>query len=347
MRVVLAGTGVYAIPPTGYGGVERTIDELGRALTRAGATVSVVNVVRRGRSIDEYWFARELPRLLRDRPYDILHASTPAVANRLAFSGLPYVYTTHSRHWFLRSGLRQRWGFYLERRAVARSRATIALTERLRRQIVASVGGRLPAPSRVIPIGVDTERFRPEPARRTGDRALGVGVVARIKRWEVAARAAGEAGAQLTILGPVQDRSYAEELRAIGPHVHLEGEVPDARLREAFGESDVLLHPSRVELLAGVVLQGLAAGLPVVGADPVADLLRAGTTGFAAPPELSDAELTRFFAGSVRQLLSDRALREGMGRAARREAEERFSWPVVARAHLELYRELAPNAGTG
>ncbi len=341
MRVVLAGTGVFAIPPTGYGGVERTIDELARALTAAGADVRVVNTVRRGRSLDEYWFARELPRLLAPVPYDVLHASTPLVANRLAGKHLPYVYTTHSRHWFLRERWTERWGYFLERRAVVRARAAISLTERLRRQVRAAVGARMPSEQPVIPIGVDTDRFRPDLPARTGRRLLGVGVIARFKRWEVAAEAARGTGAELALVGPIPDAAYARELRAIGPHVTLRGEVTDEELRRLFATSDVLVHPSRVELLAGVVLQGLASGLPVIGADPVADLIRSGATGFGAPADLPETELTPFFARSIRTLLEDAPLRAAMGAAARRDAEERYAWPVVARDHLALYARVA------
>ena len=118
--MLLLGTGVQPDPPTVYGGVERSIAELHRALVAAGAEVVLLQRLRRGRSIDEYWFARELPGLLRGVDYDAVHAATPVVGNRLAGIGRPYVYTTHSRHWFWRQGLRHRWGFFLERRAVRR-----------------------------------------------------------------------------------------------------------------------------------------------------------------------------------------------------------------------------------
>jgi hypothetical protein len=76
VRVLLVGTGVYPIPPTGYGGVERTISELSRALAQAGAEVTVLNRVRRQRSTDEYRFALELPKLLRRERFDVLHAGS-------------------------------------------------------------------------------------------------------------------------------------------------------------------------------------------------------------------------------------------------------------------------------
>jgi alpha-maltose-1-phosphate synthase len=341
VRVLLLGTGVLPIPPTGYGGVERTVAELERALRGAGADVEVLQRVRRGRSLDEYWFALELPRLLRAERYDVLHAATPVVANRLAGAGRPYVYTTHSRHWFLCRGARQRWGRWLERRAVARSSATVALTERLRERIRSELGPRAPGRLPVIPIGVDSDRFRPEWSARTGRRALGVGVVQRFKRWELAARALRGLPVEFALVGPITDRAYAEELRAVGPHVRLLGELDEPALLAQYAESDLLVHPSAVELLAGVVLQALSSGLPVLGAAPVAELLEPGRTGFATPPSASAEEIEAATRRHAEELLGDPALRRRMGEAAREAALRRFSWPVVARAHLELYRVAA------
>ncbi|MHB8352659.1 MAG: glycosyltransferase family 4 protein [Thermoplasmata archaeon] len=336
MRVLIAGTGVHAIPPRGYGGVERTLAELARALRAEGAEVLVVNMVRHERSIDEYLFAAGLPRRIRQAPDAVVHASTPAVANRLSFAGIPYVYTTHSRHWFLKHGARERFGFWLERRAVARSAAAIALTESVHRTVLRVVGGRVPTRFPVIPIGVDLEQFPASPIPR-GDRLLGVGVVARIKRWELAAEAAGRTGTEFVLIGPLADPAYAEELRAIGPHVTLRGEVSESELARAYADCDLLLHPSAVELLPGVVLQALASGRPVLGADPLVGVVRPGATGFLSPPGADGAEIVSFLSARIEELRADRARADRMGEEARRDAAGRFSWPTVARAHLALY----------
>ncbi|MCI4332981.1 MAG: glycosyltransferase family 4 protein [Thermoplasmata archaeon] len=346
MRIALVGTGVQAIPPVGYGGVERTIAEYADALRAAGHDPVVLNRVRHGRSLDEYLFSLSVPGMVRDARVDVVHASTPVVANRLALARIPFVYTTHSRHWFERAGARQRFGFWLERRAVRDARATVALTERLRDAIDRTVPG-VASHVRVIPIGVDAERFRPDPSARTGRVALGVGVVRPMKRWELAAAAAIEAGWTFRLVGPTPDPEYAQRLRAIGPSVELLGEVMDDELRREYARSDVLLHPSRVEILAGAVLQGLSAGLPVLGAFPVAPLVDDGRTGWTAPSGASDAEIGRFLSLRLRELANDE-LRARFSAEARRVAGARFSWAAVVQAHLELYESVVgsrPAAG--
>lgn len=340
VRVLLLGTGVQPIPPHGYGGVERTIAEFGAALEAAGHEVEILNEVRHRRGVDEYWFALHLNRLLADQHYDVLHASTPAVANRLAMLGRPFVYTSHSRHWFERVGLRQRFGYWLERRAVPRAAATIALTSRLATAIRSETRARGPRRLEIIPIGVDTDRFRPAVERRTGRTALGVGVVLPFKRWELAARALRGTGMGLTIVGPTPDPSYARVVQTAGDSVRLLGEVDDPELTRLYAESDLLIHPSRVELMAGVVLQGMAAALPILGADPVAELIEEGVSGFCTGAAASDDDIVSGLSAAARRLVADPALARRMGEAGRRRALERFSWPTVVAAHLALYRSL-------
>ncbi|MCI4362402.1 MAG: glycosyltransferase family 4 protein, partial [Thermoplasmata archaeon] len=130
--------------------------------------------------------------------------------------------------------------------------------------------------------------------------------------------------------------SPCDRLRTIGPSVELLGEVMDDELRREYARADVLLHPSRVELLAGAVLQGLSAGLPVLGAAPIASLVEDGKTGWTAPAGASDAEIGRFLAVRLRELVEP-TLRTRLSEEARRVASSRFSWPAVVAAHERVY----------
>jgi len=335
VRVLLIGGGVQPIPPTGYGAVERILDDFRTALIAAGHEAVVVNRVRHRRMRDEYPFAWELPRLLRGERYDVLHANTPVVANRLALGGFPYVYTSHSRHWFYRERLSHHWGYWLERRAVRRANAVIALTPTLARTMAATVSPPLP-PVTVIPFGVDSERFRPDWAHRSGREVLGVGVVLPFKRWEMAARALRGLGVRLRIAGPLPSPDYAAAVRTAGDRVELLGEVPEEELVRLYAESDFLLHPSSVEILSATVLEALSAGLPVVGGPAIEGVVEEGTTGWSLP----DADPAAFVAAmrerATRLVSDDRARRE-MGERARVSAQSRFSWPRVVTEHLRVY----------
>ena len=340
VKVLLLGTGIYSIPPTGYGAVERIIGEFSQALTRAGQQASVLNEVRHGRSRDEYWFALHLPTLLRRVEYDVVHASTPVVANRLAGLGVPFVYTSHSRHWFWRTSWRHRWGYWLERRAVRRSSASVALTS----DVAAAMHRTVPASGRVllrvIPFGVNADEFRPAWDLRTGRRALGVGLVRPLKQWEIAAAALKGTGISLTIAGPTPDPEYAARVREAGDEVQLLGEVEEPRLKRLYSESDFLVHPSKVEVLPRAVLEAMASGLPVLGSSVVGSFLLDGRCGRAAPPSAAGAELVRFFRDAAQDLVHDADLRRRMGEAGQVEARTTYSWERIVAAHLDLYREV-------
>jgi len=344
VRIALLGTGVHPIPPTGYGGIERVLAEFADALRRAGQVVSIVQQVRKERSLDEYWFARHLNQLLSHTSYDVLHASTPVVAAQLAWSRRPYIYTTHSRHWFERSGVTEHWGYWLEKRAVRHSVATVALTERVRSQVTRVLGSSLPSSLPIIPIGVDLTRFQPDWSRRTGKRALGVGAILPVKRWEVAAQALKGTGFSLRIAGPLADPSYAAQLRTSGDPVELLGELSESQLIDEYAQSDLLVHPSRVELLPGAVVQGLAAGLPVLGAEPVRDLVIEDATGWVAPPGSDPSAIARFFRDRLARISQDQQRLRTMGEAARKSAERAFDWGRIAGAHVDLYTRILNTA---
>jgi glycosyltransferase involved in cell wall biosynthesis len=345
VRIVLVGSGVEPIPPVGYGGIERFIADFRDALERAGHDPVVVNQVRNRRMRDEYPFARELPHLLTERaPYDVVHANSPVVGNRLAARKIPYVYTTHSRHWYYRTRLSHRWGYWLERRAVRRASAPVALTESLARTMRAAVPNAR-APISVIPFGVDPERFRPAPERRTGTVALGVGVVAPVKRWELAAAALKGTGLTFVLVGPVTDPAYADTVRAAGDRVELTGELAPDALAERFASSDFLVHPSAVELLSGAVVQGLASGLPVLGGTAVSGVVDEGVTGYSLP----DADPAAFVAQLRERALGlarDPEARGRMSAAARAAAIDRFSWPAVVEQYVAVYRRVASGASS-
>ncbi len=344
VKVLLVGTGAHPIPPTGYGAVERVLFEYGRALERAGHTVRILNEVHGSGSLAEYRFAFRLPSRFRPEEFDIVHASTPVVANRLAAAGVRYVYTSHSRHWFWRPKWRHRWGFRLERRAVRRAAAAVALTTDLEAAMRSVLPDGWNHPLRTIPYGVDSEQYVPAWPLRTGRRALGVGVVLPFKRWEVAAAALKGTGVSLRIVGPVPDSSYSGRVRVSGDAVELLGEVDESHLRQLYAESDFLVHPSQVEVLPRAVLEALASGLPVVGSSVVGSLFPSERAGMVAGKEATSEELVQFFRGSAERLAGDAELRRRMGEAGRALVKEAYSWDRVVAAHIELYGAVAPGA---
>lgn len=118
----------------------------------------------------------------------------------------------------------------------------------------------------------------------------------------------------------------AEEL-----HKHFEGtntvftgQLSGDDLSSAFASADAFVMPSDSETLGFVVLESMASGVPVVGANAggIPNLIKEGVDGYLVEPGDTDAFVDRL------EKLRDQKLREAMGIAARKEAE-RWSWEAA------------------
>lgn len=105
--------------------------------------------------------------------------------------------------------------------------------------------------------------------------------------------------------------------------------------------ADLLVLPSRIEGLPGVVLEAAARGLPVVATavGSVADAVVDGRTGLLVPPGDPEA-----LAGALDRLLADPGLRDRMGTAGREHVQEHFALDGIVDRFEELYLRLAGGA---
>jgi glycosyltransferase involved in cell wall biosynthesis len=111
------------------------------------------------------------------------------------------------------------------------------------------------------------------------------------------------------------------------------------RIRAAMSSATLLALPSREENLPMVILEAMAAGLPVaascVGGIP--DLITDRSTGMLFNPGCPIS-----ICGAIRHLLDHPVEREQMAEAARKKALQHHHPAVVAHAHLEIYRSMLP-----
>ena len=155
----------------------------------------------------------------------------------------------------------------------------------------------------------------------TGRTVLALGLVRPYKQLEQARDAVSRVdGAELRVAGGVDTF------------------LPEAEIEQALAESTVAVFPYRAELdQSGALLRALGAGVPAVVYDVggLAEPVRAyGAGRVVAPDDVSG------LAAAIRELLDDGdALAQARAGALR--AREELTWEASARAHLELYRELA------
>lgn len=219
---------------------------------------------------------------------------------------------------------------------------------------------------RVVPCGVDLERFRPGPrdeARRAlgfGDEAIAlfVGRIQQLKGIEILLSAGallaerqrrGEAPPfRLVIVGgrpSADDDPEAREIQrlkelaislGIGDRVLWVGAVEHEELTRYYQAADVTVMPSTYESFGLVAVESMACGTAVV-ASRVGGLqatVEDGRTGY-----LLESRDPALYAERILELFTHPTLRQRFGEAGRRRAE-RFGWGRVAAQLLELYQSL-------
>lgn len=121
------------------------------------------------------------------------------------------------------------------------------------------------------------------------------------------------------------------------PQVSLLGLLDRDRLAAEFAASSFLVLPTFEDNCPMVVLEAMAAGLPVAASSVggVPDLVDHERDGLLFDPH-DPATIT----SAIDRLLADAPLREAMGTRARQKAIERFHPRHIAEKHLEIYREV-------
>jgi glycosyltransferase involved in cell wall biosynthesis len=242
---------------------------------------------------------------------------------------------------------------WFEQRVVSRADGWIAfghtiLEAQLSRRRLAGV------PSRVIPPGVDVDRFAPDAAARSRVRArLGwddtipvIGFVGRfidakgipllttvLPRLRAPWRALFVGG------GP--GRPHLEAFAAAhAPSVAVLTDVRHDDVPEYLNAMDLLCAPSQTtrvwrEQFGRMSIEAMACGVPVVGSASGEIPHVVGDAGVIVPER--DVE---GWVAAIDAMLRDEDRRRRLGTRAVARAREHYAWPVVARAHLDFFDEL-------
>lgn len=217
----------------------------------------------------------------------------------------------------------------------------------------------------VVPNGVDDARFRPpadfDPApfrRRAGaaDRFLflTVGGIEPRKGSRELVEALAKVGASLdpppvlAVVGGHSFQDYAEYREGIferaaalgletGRDLVLLGTVSDEELQGWYNAADAFVFPSVKEGWGLVVLEAMAAGLPVIATDlPVfREYISDGRDAILARARDADS-----LADAMTRVATDPAFRARLS-AAGPDVAARYTWEASADRHLAVYREMA------
>ena len=144
--------------------------------------------------------------------------------------------------------------------------------------------------------------------------------------------------AQFLIVGEGPERSRIERdisARGLGDRVHLAGWRAD--IPEIMAAGSVLVLSSHWEGLPNVVLEGMAAGLPVVATrvEGVNELVIEGQTGLLVRAQSPDQ-----LALAIEQILTDPEQTRLFGEAGRRRVQAEFSWTAMTSRYAAQYESL-------
>lgn len=338
MKIAQVAPLYESVPPTAYGGTERVVSYLTEALVQMGHEVTLfasgdsvtsanlVAVVPRGLRLDPakpdglVWHTIMLDMVLKAAPsFDVIHFHSDVL--HLPLVGrcpTPCLSTAHGR---------------LDLPDLA------PLFRRFPQQPMVSISAsqRGPLPwlnwratiHHGLPLGLYS--FHPRPQ----DYFAFVGRISPEKRLDRAIEIAKACGTPLRVAAKVDpaDRAYFSstiEPLLNDPLVTYHGEIGDAGKDDLIGNARVLLMPiDWPEPFGLVMVEALACGTPVIayrnGAVP--EILEDGVTGFVVDNQRQAIEAAR----NIGRIDRERC---------RQTFERRFSARVMARAYVDVYREL-------
>lgn len=305
---------------------------------------------------------RALARELRGGSYDLVHAHWVVPNGPAAWPlarRVPLAIGLHGSDVFLAERPVVR---VLVRRVLARTRLLTGCSPELVER-VAALGpgsGFSEQCSRVIPYGVDVDRFSPDPGRRGLWRerlgipdgaplVLTVGRMATKKGFHVLMEVLPELLARhreahvvLAGGGDRQEelRRRAQEMGTAGRRVHFPGLVLRDTLPDLYRAADLFVLPAvhdargNVDGLPNVILEAMATGLPVVasGISGIPLAVEPERTGLLVPEADRPALLE-----ALDRLLGDPGTRRERGKAGRHRAATELTWDAVAARYRAGY----------
>jgi phosphatidyl-myo-inositol alpha-mannosyltransferase len=317
-------------------------------LHRIGRVVSIPangSVARITLSLRSYLQAK---RLLQEEQFDLIHLHEPMMP------ALPLTVLRHSQavnvgtfHAFRNTPLTYFYGKPILRPFFRKLHGHIAVSNVARE----FVGEYFPADYRIIPNGIDFERFhrRYPPLELADDDRPTVLFVGRLEKrkglrfllraWPHVLQRQPEA--RLIVVGrgrPLEGyRRFAARQGWSPSDVVFAGYVPDEDLPRYYQAADVFCAPNTGQESFGIVLlEAMAAGVPIVAADIAGyrDVVTHEREGLLVETKNAGA-----LADAICRLLPNPAVRAAMREAGQLKAR-RFDWPRVAGEVLDYYSDV-------
>lgn len=214
--------------------------------------------------------------------------------------------------------------------------------------------------TRLLPRGVDTQRFHPNTAPRLGLRQkLSISTQARViacvahlvpvkghpTLLQAFAQLSSNPPAHLWLAGKPMEAAYVHGLQSqveefgLAERVHFLGGIDD--IPALLAETDIFCLPTwarwRMEGCPVAMLEAMACAKACIGTDipGTRDQIQHEHNGLLAPPEDMMA-----LASTLQRLLDDQDLRQRLGQSARQTVEKEYTIEIEVQRHSNLFGEI-------
>jgi glycogen(starch) synthase len=224
--------------------------------------------------------ARTIMRLQRKERFNVIHAhgftsGLAALPSRYIL-GVPLVITTHGTELLWPRKLRWKAPseikliYWFERFVLNHCDVVVAQSEGVKNYMLQIYGSQLREKIKIVPTGVDHEKFMVRPKRDGPTQVLFVGALSEIKGLSVLIRAFADVRKELPEmkLALVGSGPRAPEYKKLVHEMNLDGSVhfsgpvrDDARLLQFYADSDIVVLPSNVGgPISCTIMEGLSCG---------------------------------------------------------------------------------------
>jgi glycosyltransferase involved in cell wall biosynthesis len=376
-----------------FGGVERRITEIAKLLENSVDT-TVYSGTKKGFNkvsvkdgttfvpsfstdllypLDNWIFNKSISRMTNSIKTDIFEAHT--VSGYKLLKSLkkrkinnPFIHTIHgvladeyiqsSKSVFpsLRMKMSNIFMWYLAKleKEVAKEANLIVTVSRYSAQKIVQLYGVDSTKIRIVPNGVDLQKFKPaEDSQKIKDR-LGVncehlvlfvgnliprkGLHFLIKASKYVIKESEETKFVVVGDGPLKNHliHYSKEQGVFNNFIFL-GDVPEVMLHSLYNCADVFASPSLQEGQGISMLEAQATAKPVVAfnVSAINEVVKNNLTGLLVKPDSNE------LAKAIMSLLSDKSLREKMGCSGREFVNNNFSWNICAQKMFQVYSDVS------
>lgn len=312
-------------------------------------------------------FSLRAARLLAARldEFDVVHDNQCLGTGllRIADMGLPVVATVHhpitrdrvldlaAAKWW-RKPLVHRWyGFAQMQKRVARNIPDLLTVSSSSATDIADDFGVSPQQLRVVPLGVDTDLFKPSDKPRVPGRIIAISSADRPLKGighllHAVAKLRAEHDLELQLVAKLEPNGPTEKLIAelgISDIVHTTSGLSDEDLAGLFASAEIACIPSLYEGFSLPAVEAMASGTPIVASRAGALPEVLGADGECADL-VAPGDVNELIAALGRQLESPER-RQWLGTAGRRRALDVFSWESVAAQTVRVYEQAIARTG--